>query len=622
MRRLPLPLLPALLLLLLSGCAYYNTFYTARKAWDRAMVLQEQSSIEGTGVAEFDNCIKACNSLILKYPDSKWVDDALLLQGRCYLAKGEYDRAIERFELLRDSIPKSPLVPEAMVGKARTQARMRRYEDAESTLVRTRREYPEGDYLPELLLAAGDIRQARKDSRGAIQLYSQLLRDYPKSILADPARASRGESYFQLEQWDSARVEFENAAIAASREEDRYTARLRMGETYEQARRWGDAITHYRLMLSDARKLSKEPEVLLRIAWATLQEGEVDKAVDQYTRIKELNVSNRFSSSAAYQLGYIQEVYKEDFEEARKYYQMCQTLPRSEFTDLARQRSDGLGRAVELKKKLSEGHSKFDARAEDAYKLAELYLFEMKKEDRALLQYREVERQFSFTRFGPKAAYAIGWVWERMGHGGAADSAFARVVVRYPGSEFARAAADTLRARHGAALDSLVAVARSDSTNQPLHKPVEAVQESIQEAAQADSMRKAALADSIRRIAVVDSLQRKTREDSLRAVAEKERILKSGTFPDSAAARASRARNRDPVPPAIPVPAPPQDSSAAAAPVDSTRSHGIPGPPPDPPPGPPPGPPGGLPRFPITLPDTTGSPDSSAVRRPPASGLP
>src|SRR5262249_60223790 len=105
-------------------------------------------------------------------------------------------------------------------------------------------------------------------------------------------------------------------------------------------------------------------------------------------------------------------------------------------------------------------------------------------------------------------AYGAGWVRERMKAPAGAESAYARVAVRYPGSSFGQAARDTLVARRKDAAESAFSRAARDTTNVPFPKPKEAIADSIAQAALADSLRKAAFADSVRRVTLADSLAR------------------------------------------------------------------------------------------------------------------
>jgi len=574
-RLLPWALL-ALALAAACGCAYYNTFYSARKAWDKAMEARANNPLEGASAAElgqYDLCIRYSTDLLLHYPNSKYVDDAVLLIGKCLLGKGEYQAAADQFQLMCDSLPQSELVPEALTGKGQALIKLQRFVEAESTLTQVLERYPLYEHLDETLLTMGDALRQDRHSEEALAVYTRLIQQLPKSDHRYQAQTYRGDAYFELEEWDSARVEYQQVALDAPREEDRYAARLRVGESFTQARQFEEAITYYRQMQIDVRGMSpelrqvREPELQLRIAECEADRGEVDRAIDLFTSLKQANMNNKYGSAASYQLGYLYEVDKEDFEQARKFYDACATMPRSEFTELATERTRGLAKAAEYKKQIQEGRSHFDARAENAYLLAELYCFDMKKLDLAESQYRSVERQYSYTRFGPKAAYAAGWVLSRMRDTTAAESAFARVAARYPDTPFGRAALDSVHAWEGPGTDSLVALARLDTTNLPLPKPPEAVAESLAQAVHADSLRKVAQADSLRRIVISDSLERvaarsapAARPDSLGNVSRP--VLPPGS--SSATIQAAELDSAGP-PPATPGP------PGAAVPADTSR---------------------------------------------------
>ncbi len=552
----PLVVMCAALALLACGCAYYNTFYTAKKAYEKAMIERANNPLEGASAAEltqYETCIRAATNLLVKYPNSKYVDDAVLLIGKSYLGRGEYDKAADEFQLLCDSIPTSEFVPDALTGKAQALAHERRYVESESTFTRVLARYPAFEHKDEVLLGMGDLDRQQRRTQDALLYYDRLIVECPRSDYRYLARNQRGESYMGEEQWDSARVEFEAVVRDAPKEEDRFAAQLKVGDAYEGAAQFDQAISHYRLTQENARKLQREPEVLIRIAVCQAKGGDPDKALDLLDRLQQDNKTNKYSSSAAYQIGYIQEIYKEDFDKARAAYDAARTLPRSEFTDLAAERNKGLVQAAEYKKKLEESKSHFDAKAETAYLLGELYYFQIKKNDRALAQYLSVERTYSYTRFGPQAAYAAGWLLDRMKNPAAAESAYARAAARYPKTAFGQASRDSLRARWGAAADSMVALAQRDTTNIPLPKPPEAVADSIVQAAFADSVRKVFVADSLqkaRQAAIRDSLdvvaKVKAHDDSLKAAV---RVAAAHAAADSAARSPADSLKRASTPP-------------------------------------------------------------------------
>ncbi len=79
--------------------AYYNTFYNAKRAYSEGVKAMQQQDRpidrdtyllvfdpgnRGAGTQNFENAIKKSADILRGHPDSKWVDDALLLIGKSY----------------------------------------------------------------------------------------------------------------------------------------------------------------------------------------------------------------------------------------------------------------------------------------------------------------------------------------------------------------------------------------------------------------------------------------------------------------------------------------------------------------------------------------------------------
>lgn len=75
---------------LLSSCAYYNTFYNARKSFDEAMELARQNPDNPLSMEEslLDEAIAGAARVLAVYPESRWADDAQLLLGDALLQSG------------------------------------------------------------------------------------------------------------------------------------------------------------------------------------------------------------------------------------------------------------------------------------------------------------------------------------------------------------------------------------------------------------------------------------------------------------------------------------------------------------------------------------------------------
>ena len=100
-----LRILGLILLVAASGCAYYTTFYLARKYYREGARAQERSLTDEPSpeaATKYDLVIRQCTKLLTDYPKSKWVDDASYMLGAALYGKRDYVAAIKRLEVRPD----------------------------------------------------------------------------------------------------------------------------------------------------------------------------------------------------------------------------------------------------------------------------------------------------------------------------------------------------------------------------------------------------------------------------------------------------------------------------------------------------------------------------------------
>ncbi len=106
----------------------------ARMKRDIAMI---ESGAPSSAIQKLDRVIEKCSRLIVSYPKSKWVDNALLLIGKSYLYKLELTRAERKFQELLDRYPDSDLATEAVLWLGKTYVKLEQYELARDLFDRT-----------------------------------------------------------------------------------------------------------------------------------------------------------------------------------------------------------------------------------------------------------------------------------------------------------------------------------------------------------------------------------------------------------------------------------------------------------------------------------------------------
>jgi TolA-binding protein len=264
------------------------------------------------------------------------------------------------------------------------------------------------------------------------------------------------------------------------------------------------------------------------------------------------DVTNRFRTSslaveAQFQIGYTYETLLDSPEEARAAYEKVSTLPgRSIFKQQAMQRADALRSIAELEEEAGSGDAALEARADAAFRIAEILYLDRELLDEAIAEYEEVESQFSETRAAPRAAYALAYIrWKETGDSTQAQDMFRELVAQYPASPQARDAIDLLASQQAdtSGLRELLVTPEPDTVIVPsMVDTLASVAVSPQDSMMISHVDSLGRLPDRRRISHVDSLgrlpdrRRISHVDSLRGVPDRPRtpsVDSLGRVPDS-----------------------------------------------------------------------------------------
>ncbi|RMH59805.1 MAG: hypothetical protein D6685_10870, partial [Bacteroidetes bacterium] len=236
-RSLPVRWLLVLLCLWLVGCsripfvssrydnftAYYNTFYNARKAYERGIEAIERQNDpvdrdhylplfttpdRVSNTRDFDAAIRKSADVLRDHPESKWVDDALLLIGKSYFYLKNYVGAEQKFQEVISL--GSALEDEARFWLART------------------------------LIAGGSYEAAAEHLR--LSLAREALSDRWEPML----RLALGELYVQQQAWTEAVAELEEGLSRVRDRELGARAQFLLAQVYETLGAYEQAAEAYR----------------------------------------------------------------------------------------------------------------------------------------------------------------------------------------------------------------------------------------------------------------------------------------------------------------------------------------------------------------------------------------
>lgn len=320
----------------LVGCAYFNSFYNARKNYRSAEKQRQNNPNQQVNTQKYNQAIESAGRLLNDYPNSKWVDDALLLMGQSYYRLEQHNRALRKFDELIANHPDSPLIPKCKYWRALT------------------------------IIGLG------KTDEAITQLRSLLGMEIPIELKTDIWFAL-AELLYEQESYDKARVEYQNIVEKSKEREAKSSAQYRMAECLHEAGRDSlaaqayldvlqykpdrnmefDAQFNYGIVLKELQRypeaqdifqtlLDKEiyfshfPKVDLELADLMYRTGQKEEARAKYERLIEVHERSEVSAHAYYKLGLIVLRDDRDIELAKEYFGKVQTeFNQSEYVEPA-----------------------------------------------------------------------------------------------------------------------------------------------------------------------------------------------------------------------------------------------------------------------------------------------
>jgi outer membrane protein assembly factor BamD (BamD/ComL family) len=276
-----------LFLLVVAGCAKYNTYYNASKYFREAEQIRKDRIKEGLEVAEptsaqkdkYNAAIKKCQKILEEYPGSGVTDDALFLMGKSYNRLNSYRASIRNFDLLFTNFPQTSYEEEALYLQAINYLMIGDVDNSTSLLTRLSHSYPDSKYQSEVLRVSGEnsfVLERWEEARFSFEAY---LTEYPEAEDRDIIAQKLAWCHWELEEYDAAAEllsEVTSESISRREEFDAQLLQARV-EIYRGNYQETDAIVAR--LKSSAETYQAEGDVALVEAENLVEQGDFAAAV-------------------------------------------------------------------------------------------------------------------------------------------------------------------------------------------------------------------------------------------------------------------------------------------------------------------------------------------------------
>ena len=405
-------ILGILLLVTFTGCAYYNTFYLARRWYKEGQRAQERwvpDSPSPDAMMKYDAVVRQCAKILVEYPKSKWVDDALYYMGASMYGKGDYPGAIKKFGELRANVPNSPFVPDSKLMEALSHYRRKEYVEAEAMFREVETQYPKFSRKWELYYYGAENQAGLRNYPAALAWYKRAVETAEKKRQRANALRRMGDAHVASKDYESAQADYAQALKHEEVGSRRLDVAFQRGDALEQLKRYDEALAYYESWRPFSVNEKREGELLIRRYGLMSLMGKTNEAIQGYQGLVTQYPRTPVAYEAQFRLGYLYESQLSDFDAAGREYDKLKSEPSpSEFQVQASRRAANLSTIKQYRSTLQSDTTQ--ARAGAAFLLAEIYYFQIEKVDSALIQYEAVERGFPSSPYAAKAAFARLWI--------------------------------------------------------------------------------------------------------------------------------------------------------------------------------------------------------------------
>lgn len=423
-------------LLILTGCAYFNTFYNAQSYYQQGRKLVTNDTLKVDSDL-FDKAIEKSVNVIVKYPRSQWVDDALFIMGASYYYKGDYNRALEKLDVLIATYPDVSNYNNALYYRALCQYKQGKYTPA---IIQFQDLLGVRGFRKKAELALCYVYYRQQDYQSLSGICAELLKVALSARENQQVLSLLGEAQFNLKHYDEALATYNRLLGATIKPEDKRSLKLKIGKTYLATGRYEESKT----FLAG----EEDPEFKVLLAEMYYKLGNIQESRNTYRDVVA-SAQYTYLSQAYYQLGELWEL-EDSMDMAIAYYDTAAMKSSDEFSQRGKKKADILKRIRSL-----EADTLNIPRAE--FLLAEVYFTEFNDLPRAIAAYEHVSTAFPASDWAAKALYARFWITQNvLKEDSLAQKLAAELAQKYPGSEYDLSAEQILKGNSGIPYDRLV----------------------------------------------------------------------------------------------------------------------------------------------------------------------
>lgn len=337
--------------------SYFNTFYNAQRAFNEAEaeVIKAQKDfrekptqsrqfvIPQTARVKFNSSVEKNSKILTFYPNSNWVEDALMMIGKAYFYMGDDLKAERKFLELFAKYPESDLINEGKLWYGKNLLRQKKYDQGIKHLEVLFAETLKND---EDIAGQASYELAQyyfldKEFEKAEKYYTQAIGLIDDDEQRAQIQFQRGKCYDELKRYDMAEKAFAQVNDHSPSYGLLFQAELQRIKSLAKQQHYEAAVDQLNAMLGDTKNADYFGAIHLEIASTLFMKGNLDGAIEKYRFVDTAFARTDESARSYYTLGNIYETILFRYDSARTHYNRARgEFPSSEITKEAVAKAD------------------------------------------------------------------------------------------------------------------------------------------------------------------------------------------------------------------------------------------------------------------------------------------
>ncbi|MGE5683131.1 MAG: tetratricopeptide repeat protein, partial [Bacillota bacterium] len=325
---------------ILTGCGlwgnfttYFNLYYNASRLFNeteqeillqRKVLFTVQDPRPGGNVSQnLTKVIEKLSKLLQFDAQSAYVDDALLMAGKCFYYQQDYQKALRKFTELISTFPNSDLTLEDQLWIGKTQLRLKNHTQANSVLDQVKAKAREEN--DKRILTQANIEQVSylisvEKYEEAIATAQSLVNDSDDDQINAVAMYEIGKMYLKIDQPEKAAKAFAEVQNYSPTYETEYMAKVQYGKVQRKLGETGAALDIFTDIESEAKYNQFLDSTKLQIGLTYMELKRYDDAVKQFVFIDTTFRQSPNAGLSEFYLGDIMEHQFGNYDSAGYYY--------------------------------------------------------------------------------------------------------------------------------------------------------------------------------------------------------------------------------------------------------------------------------------------------------------